>query len=91
MTKFTESTNTPDDYYFASLENGSLTMQPFCGCANRLDEDYYCESCRKKCRCHQTVCNDADTLELVKRYIRKSSQFSGFRVKIAGERHRRVI
>jgi hypothetical protein len=86
MTKFTESTNTPDDYYFAGLENGLLTMQPFCACGNSLDDDYFCEKCRKTCRCRLIVCEDSEALAMAKRYVQKSSRFSGFRVKLAGER-----
>ena len=83
MTESGRTDRTPDDYYLACMENGSLSMQPFCGCGNGLDEDYYCERCRKKCRCRRIVCSDAETLALVKRFVRKSSQFSGFRVELA--------
>jgi len=76
--------NPPRDYYEASLENGSLVMKPYCACGNALNEDYFCEKCHRKCHCNQIVCDNEATLKLVKRYIRKSSQFSAFKVKLAG-------
>jgi hypothetical protein len=76
--------NSPRDYYEASLENGSLVMKPYCACGNALNEDYFCEKCHRKCHCNQIVCDNEATLKLVKRYIRKSSQFSAFKVKLAG-------
>jgi hypothetical protein len=86
MTKIVEKDNIPRDYYTASLKNESLVMQPYCACGNSLDEDYFCEKCGKKCHCHLIICDNTVTLNLVKDYIRKSSQFSGFKAKLAGER-----
>ena len=84
MTQIVEKNNSLCDYYEAALENGALVMQPYCACGNALDEDYICEKCHRKCHCNQIICNDEATLELVKSYIRKSSQFSAFKVKLAG-------
>jgi hypothetical protein len=83
MTEPTDKNRAPDDYYLAGMDDGALSIQPFCGCGNGLDEDYYCDRCRKKCRCRRIVCRDAETLEQVRRYIRKSPQFSGFQVERA--------
>jgi hypothetical protein len=83
MTEIIEKNNIPSDYYEASLENGSLVMQPFCACGNDLNENYFCEKCSRKCQCRQVICQDEETLALVRRYIRKSSQFSGLKIKLA--------
>lgn len=85
MTKIIENNNLPRDHYEATLENGSLIMKPYCACGNSLDEDYFCDKCNRRCNCHQIVCNDEAVLELVKNYIRKSSQFSAFKVKLASD------
>lgn len=84
MTKVIDK-NPPRDYYEASLENGSLVIKPYCACGDTLNEDYFCEKCHRKCHCNQIVCDNEATLKLVKRYIRKSSQFSTFKVKLAGD------
>ncbi|OQY03488.1 MAG: hypothetical protein B6I22_11545 [Desulfobacteraceae bacterium 4572_123] len=76
--------NAPD-YYEASLENGSLVMKPYCACGNSLDEDYFCEKCNRKCHCNLIICDNEETIELVKRYARKSSKFSGFKTKLADD------
>ncbi len=66
------------DHYKAHLENGELIMVPYCACGCMLNEDYFCENCGRKCRCYQIYCADAQTLELVQSYIRKSPQFSAY-------------
>ena len=86
MTQIVEKGNISSDYYEATLENGSLVMTPYCACGNSLDDDYICEKCRKECRCYLIVCQDEATLDRVRHYIRKSSQFSGFKAKLAGAR-----
>jgi len=86
MTKIVEADHPPRDYYAASLENQSLVMQPYCACGNRLAEDYFCEKCGKKCHCYVIICDSPATFDLVQDFIRKSPQFSGFKVKLAAER-----
>ena len=73
-----------EDFYLAYLENGELVMQPFCACGNMLDENYYCETCSRQCRCYLIVCKDGATLAQVQANIRKSPQFSVYRAKLAG-------
>jgi hypothetical protein len=85
MTQIVEKGNIPRDYYETTLDNGSLMMKPYCACGNRLDDDYFCEKCQRECRCHLIICHDEETLALARHYIRKSSQFSGFKAKLAGE------
>jgi len=85
MTKIVEKNTPPSDYYEAALEKGSLVMKPYCACGNALNEDYFCDKCNRRCNCHQIVCDNENTLKLVKNYIRKSSQFSAFKVKLARE------
>lgn len=85
MTEIIENESTPRDHYLASLESGSLVMTPYCSCGNCLNEDYFCERCGKKCQCRLVICHDENTLQRVKQYIRKSSQFSGFKAKLAAQ------
>jgi hypothetical protein len=73
-----ERMDTRDDYYEATLENGELMMTPHCRCGNRLNEDYYCEKCRRHCRCFRIVCDTEATLALVQKYIRTAPQFSAY-------------
>ncbi len=79
----TEIVENARDYYLASLENNSLQLKPFCSCGNSLSEDYFCETCQRKCRCTLIICSDSAALELARQYIRKSSQFSGFKARLA--------
>ena len=85
MTKIVEKNNLPRDYYNATLENGSLVMKPYCACGNSLDEDYFCNRCNRQCHCNQIVCDNDASLKLVKRYIKKSSRFSGYKVKLTSD------
>jgi hypothetical protein len=82
MTTVIEKNNISPDYYKTTMENGSPVMEPHCGCGNPLNDDYFCEKCNRKCHCRLIVCDDEISLEWVKTYIRKSSQFSGFEVKL---------
>jgi hypothetical protein len=86
MTQIVAKKKMPRDYYEATLENGELVMSPLCACGNRLNDDYFCEKCRRECRCHLILCQDEATLDLVRQYIRKSSQFSGFTANLTGDR-----
>ena len=85
MTTVIEKNDVSQDHYKATLENGSLVMEPCCACDNLLNEDYFCNKCNRQCRCRHIVCDNETTLELVKRYIRKSSQFAAFKVKLVGK------
>jgi len=64
--------------YYAYLEDGQLVMEPFCGCGNALDENYYCGKCEQHCHCTDVVCEDQATLTLVEKYIRTSPKFHNF-------------
>jgi hypothetical protein len=83
MTPVIEENDIPCDHYEATLEKGSLVMEPHCACGNPLNDDYFCDQCKKKCHCRHIVCDNETTLKLVKKYVRKSSQFSTFKVKLA--------
>ncbi|MDD2605416.1 MAG: hypothetical protein RBR20_09645 [Desulfobacterales bacterium] len=71
------------DFYRAHLENDQLAMEPFCACGNALNENYFCDRCQRKCRCDLVICQDQATLERVRQYIHKASQFSGFKARLA--------
>lgn len=76
------------DYFEATLENGSLVMKPFCACGNALDEDYFCEKCNRRCFCNRIRCDNEKTLELVRSYIIKSPKFSGFKATLLTQAER---
>jgi hypothetical protein len=84
MTTVIEKNNISPDYYKTTMENGSPVMEPHCGCGNPLNDDYFCVKCNRKCHCRLIVCDNESTLKRVKDYIRKSSQFSAFEVKLVG-------
>jgi len=77
--------NKNQDFYDASLENGSLVMIPRCACGNVLNEYYYCEKCNRRCHCYRIVCDNSATLDLVQKYIREASQFAAFTASLANE------
>jgi hypothetical protein len=83
MTTVMEKNDISCDHYEATLEEGSLVMEPYCACGNPLNDDYFCDRCKRKCHCRQIVCDNETTLKLVKKYVKKSSQFSAFKVKLA--------
>ena len=67
------------DYFYATLDEGSLVMEPFCGqCHQPLNEDYYCERCQRQCRCIEIVCPDRETLEAAQRFIEGHPDFQRF-------------
>jgi len=86
MTQTIENTDPPKDYYKAALEHGDLIMTPHCACGDVLDEDYFCEKCKRRCHCYQIVCDNTVTLELVQKYIRASSKFAVYTAILAGEK-----
>ncbi len=67
------------DYYLATLEEGSLVMEPYCACGNHLLEDYFCDKCDRRCHCTDIVCDNETTLKFVKNLIVTSPQFSYFK------------
>ena len=69
------------DYFFAEMEEGELVMKPFCQCGNPLAEDYFCEKCRKQCRCTDVVCADENTF----RFIQDHPPFKKLRVFVASK------
>jgi len=79
----TDANAVDQDFYRAHLENGQLAMAPFCACGNGLNEDYFCDRCQRKCRCDLVICEDQATLDRVREYILKASQFSGFKARLA--------
>jgi len=73
------------DCYRARLDDGELIMEPFCACGQALNEDYFCDRCQRKCRCEHVICRDQATLEKVRQFILKASQFSGFSASLGPE------
>jgi len=73
------------DYFRAYLEDGGLSMEPYCRCGEQLNEDYRCTTCGHDCRCTTFVCDDEPTLAAVKRFIEEQPSFEGFRTMLAAE------
>ena len=69
------------DYFFAEMEEGELIMKPFCQCGNSLAEDYYCENCKRQCRCTDVVCADETTF----RFIQDHPPFKKIRLFVASK------
>ena len=78
--------NANRDYYDATLEAGALVMSPHCACGNALNDDYFCETCNRHCRCYHILCADEPTLALVRKYIRSSPQFAVYTAVLASDR-----
>jgi hypothetical protein len=70
------------DYYFATLEEGSLVMEPHCGCGNPLGEKYFCEKCNRQCLCEEILCDSETTLDHVKNLIGNNEMFKSFTARL---------
>lgn len=66
------------DYMLASMEDGQLTLEPFCSCGSALDEDYRCVQCGKLCDCKFVACSGAQALCIVEKLISGNPGFRGF-------------
>lgn len=66
------------DYYLATLEDGSLVMEPHCACGNHLLENYFCERCSKQVHIKDIICDDETTLKFVNGLIATNPKFRNF-------------
>ncbi len=73
------------DHLRAYLEDGGLSMEPFCACGEQLNESYHCSVCDHDCRCTTFICDNEATLTAVKRFIEEQPSFEGFKTQLAGE------
>lgn len=67
------------DYFSASLEEGSLVMEPHCSCGETLGEEYFCEACQRQCLCLEIRCDTEETLKHVQGFIQTHPTFKNFR------------
>ncbi len=70
------------DYFIAILneDDGSLEMEPHCGkCDAHLNEDYFCENCRRNCLCLDIYCETEITYTKVMELIEGQERFKKFR------------
>ncbi len=65
-------------YFRASIEGKELIMKPHCACGNHLEEEYFCEACRKKITCNEIRCADQATLDYVDRLLHNNASFRNF-------------
>lgn len=79
MTDKASEKNNESDYYLATLDEGSLTMEPYCTCGNHLLEEYFCERCNRECRCTDIRCDDESTFKFVENLIVKDPKFRNFK------------
>jgi hypothetical protein len=78
------------DFYYAALEGGELVMEPHCACGNFLEEEYFCEQCKRQCVCKEIRCKNDATLEYVKGFLESNEKFKNFTVVLdegTGERN----
>ena len=48
------------DYFVACIEDEAPSLRPYCGsCGTQLNEDYYCEDCKRQCLCTHIKCEDS--------------------------------
>ncbi len=79
MVDTTKDTSSPElGAFYAYLEEGELVMEPYCSCGSLLDEYYFCDKCKRQCRCTDILCEDQATLNLVEKYIRTSPRLRNF-------------
>ncbi len=70
------------DYFIAALstENSSIEMEPHCGrCDGHLNEDYYCEICRRNCLCLDIFCSTEEVFERITKLINEQPRFKKFK------------
>jgi hypothetical protein len=61
-------------------------MEPHCGaCGGELNEEYFCEACKRQCLCLEIRCVNEETLQYVQDFMDKTGQFEKFRAVLAGE------
>jgi hypothetical protein len=68
-----------NDYFYATLKEGSLVIKPYCACGNPLEERYFCERCKRQCSCKYIYCDDETTLGYVNNLIRNNEMFKNFK------------
>lgn len=66
------------DFFYATLEEGELIMEPHCACGNPLLEDFYCGKCQKQSLCTEIRCKDKAILDYVNRLIKGNERFHNF-------------
>lgn len=70
------------DYYWAHWEDGELVMEPFCACGNALEEDYFCQACKRECDCSFIACEDPEVLDAVEKLVHGNPTFRNFRASL---------
>jgi hypothetical protein len=85
-------TTTPDvlrarreDYYLASWQHGELMLEPHCACGTVLEEDFLCRQCVRECDCTWILCEDAQTLSVVEKFIHGNPSFRHYRAALIHE------
>jgi hypothetical protein len=79
--------STRGDFFSAHLVEGELIMEPHCACGEVLEEEYYCEKCKRQCRCLEIRCENEVTLRYVEGSIRSHPGFKNFRAVLARKDH----
>ncbi len=73
-------------YFLARIENDKeLVMEPYCKCGTALNEDYFCEKCKTHCQCLTIICEDEETISLVRKFIKQNPRFSRFTPILKGQ------
>ncbi|WP_084057774.1 hypothetical protein [Desulfacinum hydrothermale] len=74
-----------EDYFVAQWEDEQLYMTPHCHCGNVLDEQYYCDQCKRQCTCQVILCRDGQTLNVVEKFLHGNPDFKHFQVHLLEE------
>jgi hypothetical protein len=72
------------DYFLTTLEEGSLTMEPYCACGEYLNEDYFCESCQRQCTCIEFRCDSDEAQKEIQKLIENNPRFHNFTASLVG-------
>ncbi len=73
------------DYFIAQWQDEQLYMIPHCHCGNEVDERYHCDRCQRECTCQVILCRDAQTLNVVEKFIHGNPHFKHFEAHILEE------
>ena len=71
------------DYFVACIEDEAPSLRPYCGsCGTQLNEDYYCEDCKRQCLCTHIKCEDSQIYGMMDALIKKNENFKNFTIEI---------
>ena len=71
------------DYFAAKMEDDEIALKPYCGvCDIMLDEGYYCNHCKRQCKCTHFKCEDNDCYGKIFTLISQNEYFKNYTIEI---------